>query len=75
MTTYNGSYLIVKKIITESARQVEYALVWKRNVRQTELQQEFINYVQDCMEEERRGTQRYLLPEREYIPPEGTKYL
>ena len=75
MTTYNGSYLIVKKIITESARQVEYALVWKRNVRQTELQQEFINYVQDCMEEERRGTQRYLLPEREYIPPEDTKYL
>ena len=42
---------------------------------QTELQQEFINYVQDCMKEERRGTQRYLLPEREYIPPEDTKYL
>ena len=75
MTTYNESDLIVKKIITESARQVEYALVWKRNVRQTELQQEFINYVQDCMEEERRGTQRYLLPEREYFPPEDTKYL
>ena len=75
MTTYNESDLIVKKIITETARQVEYALIWKRNVRQTELQQEFINYVQDCMEEERRGTQRYLLPEREYIPPAGTKYL
>jgi hypothetical protein len=54
---------------------VEYALVWKRNDRQTELQQEFINYVQDCMEEERRGTQPYIMPEREYFPPEDTKYL
>ena len=69
------SDLIVTKIITESARQVEYALVWKRNDRQTELQQEFINYVQDCMEEERRGTQPYIMPEREYFPPEDTKYL
>lgn len=75
MTTYNVSNLIVTKIITESARQVEYALVWKRNDRQTELQQEFINYVQDCMEEERRGTQPYIMPEREYFPPEDTKYL
>ena len=75
MTTYNVSDLIVTKIITESARQVEYALVWKRNDRQTELQEEFINYVQDCMEEERRGTQPYIMPEREYFPPEDTKYL
>ena len=75
MTTYNVSDLIVTKIITESARQVEYALVWKRNDRQTELQQEFINYVQDCMEEERRGAQPYIMPEREYFPPEDTKYL
>ena len=75
MTTYNVSDLIVTKIITESARQVEYALVWKRNDRQTELQEEFINYVQDCMEEERRGTQPYIMPEREYVPPEDTKYL
>ncbi len=75
MTTYTVSDLIVTKIITESARQVEYALVWKRNDRQTELQQEFINFVQDCMEEERRGTQPYIMPEREYVPPEDTKYL
>ena len=68
MTTYNESDLIVKKIITESARQVEYALVWKRNDRQRDLQQEFINYVQDSMEEERRGTQPYIMPEREYFP-------
>lgn len=75
MTTYNESDLIVKKIITESARQIEYALVWRCNERQTELQQEFINFVQDCLEEERRGTQSYRMPEKEYFPPEDTKYL
>ena len=75
MTTYNESDLVVKKIISESARQVEYALVWKHNERQTEIAQEFINYVRDCMEEERRGTQPYLMPEREYSPPEDTKFL
>ncbi|MBR0040204.1 MAG: LysR family transcriptional regulator [Oscillospiraceae bacterium] len=75
MTTYNESNLIVKKIITESARQVEYALVWRCNERQTELQQEFINFVQDCLEAERRGTQSYRMPEKEYFPPEDTKYL
>ena len=75
MTTYNESNLIAKKIITESARQVEYALVWRSNERQTELQQEFINFVQDCLEAERRGTQSYRMPEKEYFPPEDTKYL
>ena len=75
MTTYNESELIVKKIITESARQVEYALVWRRNDRQTQIQEEFVNYVQDCMEEEQRGTQPYIMPEREYFPPENTKHL
>ena len=75
MTTYNESDLIVKKIITESARQVEYALVWRRNDRQAQIQEEFVNYVQDCMEEEQRGTQPYIMPEREYFPPENTKHL
>ena len=75
MTTYTENEMVVKKIITESARQVEYALVWNRSVRCSELAQEFINFVRDCMEEERRGTQPYRMPEREYLPPEDTKYL
>ena len=75
MTTYNESDLVTKKIITESARQIGYALIWKKNERQKELQKEFIYYVQDCLEDERKGTQTYLLPEREYIPPEDTAYL
>ena len=75
MTTYNESDLITKKIITESARQIEYALIWRRNERHTELQSEFLYYVQDCLEAERNGTQTYLMPEKEYFPPEDTKYL
>lgn len=75
MTSYSENRLLVKKIITHSARQVEYALVWKRSERRTEQGQEFINFVQDCLEEERRGTAPYHIPEREYLPPEDTKYL
>ncbi|MBQ6466145.1 MAG: LysR family transcriptional regulator [Oscillospiraceae bacterium] len=75
MTTYNENDLVVKKIITESARQIEYALVWSRSARKSELAEEFINFVQDCMEAERRGTQTYRMPEKEYLPPEGTRFL
>ena len=75
MSTYTENPLVVKKIITESARQVGYALVWKRSERQPELAREFINFVQDCMEEERRGTQPYRLPPEEFLPPEDTPYL
>ena len=75
MTTYTENELVVKKIITESARQVEYALVWNRSAHLSELAQEFINFVRDCMEDERRGTQSYRMPEREYLPPADTKHL
>ena len=75
MTTYNENELVVKKVITESARQIEYALVWPRSARKSELAEEFINFVQDCMEAERRGTQTYRMPEKEYFPPEDTRYL
>ena len=75
MTTYSESELVVKKIITDSARQIEYALVWSRSTRKSELAEEFINFVQDCLEAERRGTQTYIMPEKEFLPPENTKFL
>ncbi len=75
MTTYNENELVVKKVITESARQIEYALVWPRSTRKSELAEEFINFVQDCLEAERRGTQGYRMPEKEYLPPEDTRFL
>ena len=75
MTTYASNDLLVKKVITESARQVEYALVWRRSGHRSELGAEFINFVQDCLEAERRGRQPYLMPEREYLPPADTRFL
>ncbi len=75
MTTYTENELLVKKIITESARQVEYALVWTRASRRSEAAEEFVNFVQDCMEAERLGRQSYRMPETRFLPPEDTKYL
>ena len=75
MSTYNDSELLVKKIITDSSRQIEYALVWNRNQLSKEVACEFVNYVQDCLEEEQKGVAPYIMPEKEYLPPEGTKFL
>ena len=75
LTTYTANEHLVKKIITETSRQIEYFLVRMRDQHSTELVQEFINYVTDCQEEERQGTQLYQMPEKEYFPPAETKYL
>ena len=75
MTTYNDSNLIVKKVIIESERQIEYVMLWNRNQQPKELVQEFINYVRDCLEEEQKGTVHYIIPDKEYFPPEGTPLL
>ncbi len=71
----DANELLTKKIITESARQIEYALVWNKNAHLSDLEQEFINFVRDCLEDERQGTQTYRVPEREYLPPEDTLFL
>ncbi len=75
MTTYMENSLMVKKIITESSRQVEYVLVWNRSGFQSDITREFINFVRDCMEEERLGTQPYRMPEKAHSIPEDTKLL
>ena len=75
MTTYMENSLMVKKIITETSRQVEYALVWNRSEHNSEIAREFVNYVQDSLEEERRGTQPYRMPEKKYNIPEDTRFL
>ena len=75
MTTYMENSLMVKKIITETSRQVEYALVWNRSEHNSEIAREFVNFVQDSLEEERRGTQPYRMPEKKYSIPEDTRFL
>ncbi|MBO5556491.1 MAG: LysR family transcriptional regulator [Oscillospiraceae bacterium] len=74
-TTYTPNDLLVKKVITETERQVEYALVWNKNQHRSDLVQEFIHFVQDSLEEEKTNQVRYRMPEYEYFPPEGTRLL
>ena len=52
-----------------------HEMVWPRSAHLSELAKEFINFVQDCLEAERRGTQPYRMPEKEFLPPEDTQYL
>lgn len=75
LTTYAENDLLEKKIIIDSARQIEYFLVRNRGQHSTDLIQEFLNFVKDSQEEERKGRQTYLMPENEYLPPDGTKFL
>lgn len=74
-TTYTPNSMLVNKVITEPARQVEYALVWNKHQANSELVNEFINFVKDCQEEEKHHRHRYILPISEYTPPADTPYL
>ena len=74
-TTYTPNRMLVKKVIVDSARQVEYLLVWARKQRRSELVEEFINFVRDSLQEEKEHRQPYHMPEHEYFPPVDTLYL
>lgn len=54
-TTYTPNDLLVSKVITNPARQVEYELVWNKNGTLSTAAEEFLNYVHDCIEDEHYG--------------------
>ena len=76
-TTYTPNDLLVTKVITEPARQVEYVLVWIKERECPELVGEFINFVRDTMETEAAGANPdfQAILKNEYLPPEDTPYL
>ena len=49
-TTFTPNDLLVSKVITHPARQVEYVLVWSREQTLSPAAEEFRNYVQDMLE-------------------------
>lgn len=49
-TTSTSNGLVVSKVVTQPARQVEYILVWNKGQAPSRLGQEFIHYVRDCQE-------------------------
>ena len=51
-TTFTPNDLLVSKVITNPARQVEYELVWNKNGTLSTAAEEFLNYVHDCIEDE-----------------------
>ena len=74
-TTYTPNALLVSKVITDSERQVEYVLVRSKELHPSPLVEEFINFIRDAMEDDRRKPVHQLLSEYEYIPPEDTPFL
>ncbi len=74
-TTYTPNDLLVSKVITGSARQIEYYLVWTKGRMLSEIAHQFVDYVHDAIEDERIHPQSYPIEINEYIPPENTKFL
>jgi len=57
-TTSDPGGNAVSKVVTQPARQAEYVLVWDKGQRLSGLVQEFIQYVQDCLEDERKSAKK-----------------
>lgn len=71
-TTFTPNDLVVTREITGPARQVEYVLVWSKEVRPSALAQALIHYVQDLMEADwRRAGQFRDLAQRTGDPAAG----
>lgn len=74
-TTYTPNDLLVTKIITEPARQIEYVLVRMKNREPSELMTEFINFVRDTEDTTADDPGFSEILKNEYVPPKDTPYL
>lgn len=74
-TTYTPNDLLVTKIITDPAKQIEYVLVRMKNREPSDLMTEFINYVRDTEDTTAADPDFSEILKNEYVPPEGTPYL
>ena len=74
-TTYTPNDLLVTKIITEPARQIEYVLVRMKNREPSELMTEFINFVRDTEDTTADDPGFSEILKNEYVPPVDTPYL
>jgi DNA-binding transcriptional LysR family regulator len=74
-TTCTANEHVVTKIITDPAKIVEYVLIWPKGTRLNSLVQEFINYVQDFMEEDRMHSEKSRMEGQEFVVPEDAGIL
>ncbi|MDO4478939.1 MAG: LysR family transcriptional regulator [Lachnospiraceae bacterium] len=69
-TTYTPNEMVVSKMIVDSPKILEYCLVWQKSHPISSLVQEFINYVEDFIEEDRMHSQRFQVKTQEFELPE-----
>ena len=74
-TTYTPNDLLVTKVITEPARQIEYVLVRHKNREPSELMTEFINFVRDTEDTTADDPDFSEILKHEYTPPKDTPFL
>ena len=74
-TTYTPNRHVVSRVIVEPAKMAEYVLVWNRGQQPTGVAGEFIQYVQDFLEEDRIHQERFRVKEQEFVIPEGAQLL
>ncbi len=68
-TTYTPNPMVVSKMITSPARIAEYCLVWQKAHPLSALVQEFVNFVEDFIEEDRMHSDEYHVKEKEFVLP------
>ena len=71
-TTYTPNELVTVKMLTEPVRLVDYVLVWPKDRPLSTLVREFINYVEDFMEEDMMHSARFRVNEKQFGLPEET---
>ena len=75
-TTYTPNAHVVSKVITKSAKQAQYVLVWERERRlHTPLVREFVDYVRDFIEADLIHSPRFQIREPEFTLPEDIRDL
>jgi len=63
-TTYTPNDMVVSKPIKNPSQQAKYVLVWKKDQRNSDLTEEFIQYVNDFIEEDKINSDRFRVKER-----------
>ncbi len=74
-TTYTPNPYIVRKVITEPAKYIEYVLLWEKNAHQSVLVREFIDFVKAFTEAAQKNRAPLLNGGHEFQLPEDAEIL
>jgi DNA-binding transcriptional LysR family regulator len=74
-TTYTPNPYIVRKVITEPAKYIEYVLLWQKNAHVSVLVKEFTDFVRGYVEESVKNTPLLMNGQREFKIPDDAEML